>query len=223
MKSNISLYKYENGVCNIDNDYIMNIAEFKNIMRRRIPSVGDADGRKKLENEKHLMYIEMVANLFSYPNQAGFTDKELHKAACKESDLDPSFKPDKEVLAAIDKFKEIQLSCLPTLESVNTSIKGLRLSTVITKTLINNIEKRLEIYNEKVQATLERGEVPNVADEQILIDAFIDQLEKMNKIAITIPKTQEVLEKLQEKLLKESKGAVVARGDKEIGNRADPK
>lgn len=222
MKSNISLYKFESGVVNIDNDYIMNIPEFKIINRRLIKSLGDADGRKKFENEKHLMYIEMVANLFSYPNQGGYTEKEIHKAACTEAGLDISFKPDKEILAAIDKFREIQLACLPTLESVNTSIRGLRLSTVITKTIIGNIEKKLEKYNQTVEETLSRNETPNIADEQILIDSFIDQLEKMNKIAITIPKTQEVLEKLEEKLLKESKGAVAGRGGKSIGNRADP-
>ncbi len=84
------------------------------------------------------------------------------------------------------------------------------------------MEKQIEVYRLKVES-IEGVETQNVANGIILINGLIEQLNQVNKIALTIPKTQETLEKLEERLKKESAGSNMVRGGGDKGNRADPK
>lgn len=212
------LWKLENGLLTFDKEYLRGIPEFKAILERKIVTKGDSDGRKKLENWKLLYYVHIVADLFTYPNQGGYNEKETHKAAVKEAQLPEDFKPDSEIKEAIAKYKEIQLATLPTLSTISNTLKGLKLSDTIVKNIINNIEKQIEVYNKK----MESGEEANLAEGILLVNSMLDQLGSANKVAISIPKTVDVLETLYERLKKESGGATVGRGGKRIGNRADP-
>lgn len=216
------IYKVENHNLVLDHEYIRGIPEFKCILERRISSKGDADGRKKLEHWRIFMYIKIVADMFSYPNQEGRNAKDVHIAAIREAGLSADYKPDDEVLAAIEKFKEIQFASLPVLKTIGTILKALKLSDVICKTITDNMEKQIDMYKAKIENSKELGEA-NIADSVILVNGLIEQLGQVNKIAITIPKTQDVLENLEERLKKESAGIGMARGDKKIGNRAEPK
>lgn len=217
------IYKIEGNQIVLDKEYIRGIPEYKVILERTIPSKGDHDGRKKLEHWKIFMYIKITADMFCYPNLGGFNDKDTHEAACRESTLGINYKPDDEVKAAIVKFKEIQLAMLPVLKTIRTTLRATRLSDTICESIIKNMEKSIDTYNTKVEEAEKRGEVANIADGVIIVNGLMDQLGQVQKIANMIPKTQETLEKLEERLKKESSGDNIARGGKTVGNRADPK
>lgn len=206
-----------------DKEYLRGIPEFKTLLERKMTKEGDFDGRKKLMHWQVFMYIKIVADRFSYPNQGGYNDDEVHKAAIKESKLDPGFKPDKDVLAAIEKFREIQDILLPTLSTISTVLKGIRSADVIAQILLKSINDQIKLYEKKIEDAAQKGESINLADQVLIVDGLIKQLNSVQKMAETIPKTQDTLEKLEERLKKETAGDVVGRGGRTIGNRADPK
>ena len=215
------IFKVEGHLLVLDQEYIRGIPEYKVILQRKITDKGDADGRKKLEHWKLFMYIKMMADKFVYCSP--YSDKDKHEAACKESGLDLKYKPDDEVKAAIEKFKEIQIALLPVLELIDTVLASLRIANKTCKLLTSNMQKSIEAYEEKVAIAESTGETSNIADSMILVNGLIEQLDKVNKIAINIPKLQSNLEDLRDRLLKQSAGDTVARGGQSIGNRADPK
>lgn len=217
------LYTLEGQQLVLNKEYIRGIPQFKCILERPLSSKGDHDGRKKLQHWKIFMYIKITADLFSYPNQAGMNTKDLHKEACRASSLEDNYKPDEEVLAAIAEFRRIQLLMLPVLESISTTLKACRLSTTICNKIMEGMEGSIEVYNKKIENQQKAGEINNVADTILLVNGLIAQLEQVNKIGLSTPKVQETLERLDERLRKESSGETLARGGRKIGNRADPK
>lgn len=206
-----------------DKEYLRGIPEFKTLLERKMTKEGDFDGRKKLMHWQVFLYVKIVADRFSFPNLGGYNDDEVHVAAIKESKLDSTFKPDKDVLAAIEKFKEIQDILLPTLSTINTVLKGIRSSDAIAQILVKGINDQIQLYKKKMEDSIRNGETVNIADQILIVDGLLKQLASVQKIAETVPRTQETLEKLEERLKKETAGDVVGRGGKTIGNRADPK
>lgn len=207
----------------LDKEYLRGIPEFKTLLEKKMVRPGDHEGRKKLMHWQIFFYIKLVADKYSYLNQAGRTEEELHIEALKECKLEPTWKPDKDVLAAIEKFREIQEAMLPTLTTINTVLKSIRSSDKIATMLLENIEKQIKLYNGKVNDAMEKGEAANIADLSLILDSLLAGLANVQKIAQTVPKIQETLEKLEEKLQKDTAGDQLGRGGKQIGNRADPK
>jgi exonuclease VII large subunit len=163
-----------------------------------------------------------VADRFSFLNIEGLGDKELHEAACKECKLSPEFKPDKDIKAAIDKFIEIQDRLLPTLKTIHSVLKGIKMSDTIAQTILKNMENQIELYHKRIETATERGETLNEADQILLVDKLLAQLSNLQKIAIKMPEIIDNLETLEERLTKENSGDTVARGGRQIGNRAEP-
>lgn len=215
------IFTVENQQLVLNKEYLRGIEAFRTILEKKLVTDGDFNGRKKLQHWKLFMYIKIVADLFSYPNQGGYNDKALHNEACKVSGLEDNYKPDKDVLNAVIEFKRIQMIQLPVLNSINTLLKACKLSDVVCQNIIANMEASIEIYNKKIQVQKDSGEVTNVADSILLVNGLIDQLGQITKLAMSVPKTQETLEKLDERLKRESSGEVMARGGKKIGNRAE--
>lgn len=217
------IYTVEGGQLVFNKEYIRGLPEFKVLLEKHIPSKGDADGRKKFEHWKIFMYIKIVADLFSYPNQGGYDDKSVHKAAIKESTLDENFKPNDEIQAAIVKYREIQLAMLPVLNTISIILKACKFSETVCHKIIESMQAALDRYNKMLEEQEKLGQTANVADLTLLVDGLITKLEQVNKLATNIPKTQDTLEKLDERLKKQSSGDTIGRGGKTIGNRADPK
>lgn len=215
------IFRVENDELVLDKDYLRGIPEFKAILERDKGSKGDADGRRKLQAFKELYYIYMIASLFSYVNKGGYNDKDKHTYALKESGLEDNFKVDSEIKKAIEKYRELQLIILPTLNTISTVLRGLKVSDNISKTIINNIEYTLELNETKKKEIIQRGETPNIAEDMLLVQGLVAQLDQLMSIANKLPKTIQTLEQLEERLSKEEAGENLARGGHTIGNRAD--
>ena len=216
-------YIVENNQLVLNREYLRGIPEFKCILERDIRVKGDADGRRKAEHWRIFFYIKLRADMFCFPAQEGLSDKEAHKESIKAAGLAENYKPDDEVLAAIEWYKKHQVDHLPVLKTIATVLKATKFSDTICQRIIESMEGMLDRYNKKIKEQEASGETLNIADNILLVNGLIDQLGQVQKIATTIPKTQELLEKLDERLKKESSGDVVGRGGKKIGNRADPK
>jgi hypothetical protein len=215
------IFKIEQDELVLDRDYLRGIPEFKVILERDRGSKGDADGRKKFRAWQEFMYIYIVSSFYSYPNKGGYNEKDTHKAAITESNLEEDFKPDPLIKAAIVKNRELEKAVVPTLNTINTVLKGLKISDKISESIIDNIESIIDKEEKKNKECLERGETIDIANNIIITEALIKQLEQLTKIANSLPKTIDTLQDLYVKLSKEEAGQVLARGGKKIGNRAE--
>jgi len=217
------IFKIVDGLLEIDKEYVRGIPEFQSILMRDRGSKGDIDGRKKYRAFKEFYYIKITCDRFCYPAMSGLNEKETHKAGIKESDLEEDFKPDSAIKSAMIKFREIQDLTSPAINSIYTILCGLKISNVICTNIIKNIERTMELNEEKKSKDIEEGRPVDLAADLALTVSLSQQLETMYKIANTIPKTMETLEKLYDKLSKELSGVGMARGGKDIGTRAEPK
>jgi len=219
----MGLFKVEGGLLVLDKEEIRAISCFRTVLERDKGSEGDHDGRKKYYAFKEFYYIYWVADLFSAGNKGGYSEKEIHKQAIKESRLDDNYKPDKLVKECISYYREEQLSSLPTLAALSNLIKGIRLSEQISQKMINNIQVIIDTGEERRLKQLENNEPIDIAQESIEAQGLIGLLEQLTKIANTIPKTLNTLKDLQEQVTKEQSGSQFVRGGHKKGNRADPK
>lgn len=215
------IFKIENDELILDKDYLRGIPEFKAILERDRGSKGDADGRKKFRAWKEFMYLYIVSSFYSYPNLGGFNEKDTHRAAIVESELEPDFQPDSLLKQAIVKNRELEKAIVPTLNTINTILKGLKVSDKICVNIIKNIESVIEKQELENNEKINRGEMIDLASDLVLTQGLIDQLEQLTKIANTLPKTINTLEDLYNKLAKEEAGQKLARGGRAIGNRAE--
>lgn len=219
----MGLFRLENQLLVIDKDEVRAIPEFRVILERDKGSKGDVDGRKKYRAFKEFMYIYFIADYESWTNKGGYNDKEKHNFAVVDADLEPTFKPDAEIKAAIAKYSQTQLAMLPALSTLSTMVKGLKIADKISQNIIENIELSMEAHKEKKRKAAENNEPLNAGDDLVLTQALVNQLEQLMDISNKIPKTIDTLEKIEDRLAKDKSGASVGRGGKEIGNRADPK
>jgi hypothetical protein len=84
---------------------VLEIPEFKAIVKRLKKCKGDTDGRLKLMAKKELAYVFHMASdegpYFSYE------PKERQQRLANDLFEDHKWQPDEEILAAIEKFKEL--------------------------------------------------------------------------------------------------------------------
>lgn len=217
------MFKVENGILTLDREEVRAIPEFKVVLERDKGSEGDSDGRKKYRAFKEFLYIYYTQDLRSWVNKAGLSSSELHLRAVNESGLPKDFKVDKIIRAACDKYKEIHMETLPTLNLINTLHRGIRLTEKVAKTLVTGIEEYSEQMFKKQSESLEKGEpidlLVQLKEQQILTQ----QLEELNKMANKVPDTIKTLEKLMKQHIEELSGSNLLRGGHTKGNRADPK
>lgn len=81
---------------------------FKSIIKKNSPSKGDADGRKKLLNEKEVAYIYFASN---YDSNLKYADKEEKLLILKKRlDLPDGWKPYDLIEQGIEVVKESQIT-----------------------------------------------------------------------------------------------------------------
>jgi hypothetical protein len=188
---------------------ILEIPEFKAIVRRTKKSKGDNDGRLKLVAKKELAYVYHMASdegpYFSYP------PKERHQRLANDLFEDHKWEPDDEVLAGIEKFKELNQT--PSSKTVGTIINALHKANKIVDTLINEIENNLEEEKYKQGVTNKQGQIVTG------VEIMLGDIQALIKAANEIPKSIDIFEKLQEKILKEKQVAASKfRGGAEISD-----
>ena len=188
---------------------ILEIPEFKAIVKRVKKCKGDNDGRLKLMAKKELAYVYHMASdegpYFSYE------PKERHQRLANDLFEDHTWKADDEILKAIEKFKE--LNHTPASKTVNTIINALHKANKIVDTLINEIENNLKEEKYKQGVTNKQGQIVTG------VEIMLGDIQALIKAANEIPKSIDIFEKLQEKILKEKQiAASKFRGGAEISD-----
>lgn len=220
MANNITdIFIEEDGKVVLAKDYLRTIPEFRTLLEKKVLQKGDVQGALKKENFKWFVYIKIVADLFSFPNQEGLGEKDVRRQACIEAGFPEDYKPDEDIEAAIVKYKQIQKACLPTLSVLNSTLRALNLSDQIVKGITVNMEVQLEMFNKGINK--EQIDEKTILENMVLLNSLIEQIDKVNKLAITIPKTVEVMESLRDKIKREQAGTNVARGGRELSYMAD--
>lgn len=219
----MGLFKVENEVLIIDKEYIRGIPAFRKILERDRGSEGDSQGAKKYRAFKEFFFIYIYKDYKAFPATGGMNDKEAFRYAIVESQLEDNFKIDSDLKIAIEKYVEIQDIEQVTLNTICTVLRGIRLQGTIAKGIIENIELQLELSNKAKSARGNTNEPTNIIAEMAATKTLLEQLDMVTGLANSLPKTVSTLETLLEKLKKEQVGSTKGRGDKEIGNRADPK
>lgn len=218
----MGIFKIEDDLLVLEADYIRGIPEYRKLLERDKGSKGDVDGRKKKHAWKEFFYIYMFCDFKSYPNKGGFNDKEKHLASIKEAGLEDNYKPDVDVKLAMDKYLAIHAAESTVASTISTTIKGLRVADKISQSIIDNIERTLELIQASAKRKAENSEPNNVANDLLETQGLVQQLNQLMSISTNLPKTVSTLEQLQIKLLKEESTSNVARGGQAIGRRADP-
>lgn len=217
------IFTIEHGLLIIDKDYVRGIEEFRRILERDKGSEGDADGRKKFMAFKQFMYMYITSSPSAYPQKGGYSEKEAHIAGIKESKLPDSFKPDKDLKIAIDKYKEIRRELNPASKTISIIVKSLRLSEKICEDINESMEEALEISRAERKKKKELGEPNNMLADLTVTNQLIEKLDQVVKIANKLPDTIKTLEATEARLVQEEMKEQLGRGGKKIGNRAEPK
>lgn len=172
---------------------VLEIPEFKAIVRRIKKCKGDMDGRLKLMAKKELAYVYHMASdegpYFSYE------PKERHLRLANDLFEDHKWQPDEEILAAIEKFKELNQT--PSSKTVATIINALTKANKIVNGLINEVEKNFEEGKYKEGIKNKQGQIVTG------VEIMLGDIQALLKASNEIPKSIDIFEKLQEKILKE--------------------
>jgi uncharacterized protein YqgV (UPF0045/DUF77 family) len=188
---------------------VLEIPEFKAIVKRVKKCKGDTDGRLKLMARKELAYVYHMSSdegpYFSFP------PKERHQRLANDLFEDHKWEPDAEILAGIEKFKELNQT--PSSKTVGTIINALHKANKIVDTLINEIENNLDEEKYKQGVTNKQGQIVTG------VEIMLGDIQALIKAANEIPKSIDIFEKLQEKILKEKQVAASKfRGGAEISD-----
>jgi hypothetical protein len=188
---------------------VLEIPEFKAIVRRIKKCKGDNDGRLKLMAKKELAYVFHMASdegpYFSYE------PKERHKRLANDLFEDHTWKPDIEVEQAIEKFKELNQT--PSSKTVATIINALTKANKIVDGLINEVEQNFEEGKYKEGIKNKQGQIVTG------VEIMLGDIQALIKVSNEIPKSIDIFEKLQEKILKEKQVAASKyRGSAEISD-----
>jgi hypothetical protein len=188
---------------------VLEIPEFKAIVKRIKKCKGDTDGRLKLMARKELAYVYHMSSdegpYFSFP------PKERHQRLSNDLFEDHKWEPDAEILAGIEKFKELNQT--PSSKTVGTIINALHKANKIVDTLINEIENNLDEEKYKQGVTNKQGQIVTG------VEIMLGDIQALIKAANEIPKSIDIFEKLQEKILKEKQVAASKfRGGAEISD-----
>jgi hypothetical protein len=201
------------------------IPEFYEIMNRLVKGKGDYDGRKKLYNKRELVYIFYMADWTSSNIFAFLPDKERHEKAVIASRLEEDFEPDEAVIAAIDKYKEIQREYVPTARI----LFALKRNLMQTSRYLENLEAQNEYYYGEL-ATLKEKMIH--ADEEDKL-TYASQISSYNKmIADNSQWSMSATKKIQNSLkeLKDMEAMVreeeaekkIKKGGNQVNHREDP-
>jgi uncharacterized protein YqgV (UPF0045/DUF77 family) len=188
---------------------VLEIPEFKAIVKRVKKCKGDTDGRLKLMARKELAYVYHMSSdegpYFSFP------PKERHQRLSNDLFEDHKWEPDAEILTGIEKFKELNQT--PSSKTVGTIINALHKANKIVDTLINEIENNLDEEKYKQGVTNKQGQIVTG------VEIMLGDIQALIKAANEIPKSIDIFEKLQEKILKEKQVAASKfRGGAEISD-----
>ena len=191
---------------------LLEIEDFKILVKRVKVGREDNDGRRKLIARKELAYVYHMSNPLSryYNYSEDERKKKLKEDLFKE--VDPTWEPDEVVAKAIAKYQE--LTKTPSLHSVESMLNSLHECTDIVNAMTKQIKENLIEEKYKAGINNKKGEVITG------VEIMLGDLTALLKVSKEIPNHIEVLEKLFEKLKAErSKAASKIRGGAQISER----
>jgi len=176
------------------------------ILRRVVACTGDADGRKKLYNFKEFKYVYFTCDHRAYPYQHGLSVADTHDYALKQSELPNDYKPDVDMVALMNLYKEEHWS--------------------VTKKTTFNILRALGMSNDvidRIQKSIDANLLINETFDTATVDAMIKFQKQLIELAIAIPKQIEEAKKMLAKLDEEDgKATEKLRGKAEIEDSMNP-
>jgi hypothetical protein len=225
------LYKYDSDLKEVifDNEIIAKVPEFRSLLSRKTTHRGDADGRKKILNNKELFYVFLMADWTDKNYLSGVPENDKHLKACKEAEMDDDWKPDVYVTQAIKKYKEIQIKLSP---SISTLI-AVKKSLIQSNTMYSTLSIQNDRLVNKIQLLTDEFSRLTIGDEktfnQILIalnqanDILQQNVLRTLDFVAKIEKAIEQVDKLENKVRSETKANRKIVGDRKLGNREMPK
>jgi len=216
------------GEVTLDRDEIRLHPPLYKLFQRDKGSEGDSDGRKKLMTFKECAFIYFLADVEGDCAQQGYTGKEADERGIKFSRLPFDYKRDKVFNEAVDYYKEHQDENPENLILIELK-SGLRNNYKIYHELNNTIEEKLELLKKIKKQQEEKTTKDNATliDDMTATTAAIDTLLKYSKniyeIISEAPKAFSEIEKIETKVKASRHVNRNSRGNKKIGNRADPK
>jgi hypothetical protein len=200
----MKLFTFKDGVLTLYKDEIALYPELNSILVRDKGSVGDSDGRKKLQAWKEFMYLYMICDYYSYPNQKGLTEREAHMYGIKEAELPKDWIPDKVILDAMDFYVEANESVARELNK--ELVASFKNSSRVVKKLRNETEALL------AKPSLTAVEVGQLTDMQ---NTLLD-------IAVKLPKNLKALQESADLIKKEEQEGEIGRGGDMVLDSQDP-
>ena len=161
------------------------------------------DSKNKDFAYKEFRFIHFLSDRKGYITKTGLSKVDAYKYAIENSNLPPSYKPDKVVIEAIE-FVTKNMNITPVEDLINSTIKALNLSGRVVKALTDGIE------------TLTSGDI-KLEDLQ----ACEESLKQIIKISNEIPDRVEKLTELKDKWDKIEKGVTSIRGGGEYRDSYD--
>jgi len=142
---------------------------------------------------------------------SSFEPKERHKRLANDLFEDPKWQPDDDINKAIEKYKELNHTAAS--KTLATIINALYKANKIVDTLINEIENNLETGKYKEGINNKKGQVITG------VEIMLNDIQALLKTSNEIPKTIDIFEKLQDKIIKEKQVAASKfRGGAEISD-----
>lgn len=191
---------------------LLEVEDFKTLIRRTKVGRGDADGRKKTIAIKEIAYVFHMAN----PKSKYYNYPEADRRTKLKSDLfeliDPTWEPDDEVNNAIRKYRELIKT--PSLRSVDSMLDSLRQCEEIIIEITKQLKVDLAEGKHKTGINNKRGQI--VSGTELMLN----DLTALLKVSKEIPAHIEMLEKLQRKLEDETKATTAKiKGNIKISER----
>ncbi len=223
----LRIFKVEDHVLELDRDELRLIPEFKEILvRDKVKKGSTTFTIEKALAYKEFKYIYFMCDYKSpYVN---YPDIERSRASIKDSDLEPRYVPDDDVIRAMIKYKELQET--PSIKILNSLQRGLMLSSSVIDNICGTIEYQLEDIK-KLKSQLSSDSITLQGEDKLSLmiktseytKSLVDNLNILQGLGDKVPKTLKNVEELSEKIRTETEGEGVVKGGKKIGNRANPK
>lgn len=219
-----TIIKVENGVPIFSKEELKATPEFSELITRRKTSKGDSDGRKKVMNNRELLYVKYMADYDTH--HKAFSGKERHERAKHDSGLPNNWKPDEVIEIAINKYKEILLVYSPSIRLLNALEQGMMLSAEAVEGQIKQVRVTMDVAT-RLSSKLEN--VSDIEEAQQLMESLMNtsdsvqaKVKSFMKMVSEFPKMLEQVRALRKQVLHEQSGNRQKRGGHNKGNREDP-
>lgn len=159
----MKLFILTNNSFTLNNPEVLLINEFMYLWQR-----DETIGKVKALTE--FKFIYHICDPQSVPNKKGYNEKEALMFAIKECNLPPNYKPDKYILAALNRYVEIRSSVIA--EVCQELLISFKSSSSVLKKIRNRIDTLLK---QEVISTAELSEIRTLQQEIISMASSIPE------------------------------------------------